>query len=50
MTIKELQEILSKLPEETNVLIEENEVNDIQTVMVQYHSDGTVHVILSVAE
>ena len=32
MTIKELKEIISNLPEETVLLVEENDVNDVETV------------------
>ena len=50
MTIKELLAIISTLPEETIVLIEETDALDVGTVEVEYHSDGRAHVILSVAE
>ncbi len=50
MTIKELLAIITTLPEDTGILIEETDVNELETVEVQYHSDGRMHVILSVAE
>ena len=50
MTIKNLMEIISNLPEETTILIEENDINEVETVNVQYHSDGRVHLILSALE
>lgn len=50
MTIKELLAIISTLPEETIILIDTADVNDLETVEVEYHSDGRTHVILSVAE
>lgn len=50
MTIKELKEIISNLPEETVLLVEENDVNDVETVEVQFHSDGRVHLIFSALE
>jgi hypothetical protein len=50
MTIRELKEIISNLPETTILLIEETDINDVETVNVQYHSDGRVHLILSSLE
>ena len=50
MTIKNLMEIISNLPEETVILIEENDINEVETVNVQYHSDGRTHLILSALE
>ena len=46
MTIKELKNIINNLPEETIILVEENDINDVETVEVHYHSDGGVHIIL----
>lgn len=50
MTIKELKEIISKLPEETIVLIQETDINDVEMVNIQLHSDGRSHLILSTLE
>ena len=50
MTIKELKKIISNLPEETIILIEESDINEVETVGVQYHSDGRTHLIFSVLE
>ena len=50
MTIKELKEIISNLSEETIVLIEKTDINDVETVNVQYHLDGRTHLILSSLE
>lgn len=50
MTIKELKEIISNLPEETVILIEENDINDVETINIQIHSDGRTHLILSALE
>jgi hypothetical protein len=50
MTIKELQKIISNLPEKTIVLIEETDINDVETVNIQYHADGRTHLILSALE
>ena len=50
MTINELQKIISTLPDDTVILLEENDINEVETVNVQYHSDGRVHLILSALE
>lgn len=50
MTIKELKLIIEDLMEDTIVLIQETDVNDIETVNVQIHSDGRSHLILSALE
>ena len=50
MKIKELKEIISNLPDETVILIEETDINNVETVNIQYHSDGRVHLIFSILE
>ena len=50
MTIKNLMEIISSLPDETTILIEENDINEVETVNIQLHSDGRSHLILSALE
>jgi hypothetical protein len=50
MTIRDLKKIISTLPENTVLLIEETDVNDVETINVQYHSDGRVHLIFSALE
>jgi hypothetical protein len=50
MTIRDLKKIISNLPETTILLIEETDINDVETVNVQYHSDGRVHLIFSALE
>ncbi len=50
MTIKELKEIISNLPEETIILIEEKDIYETETIKVQFHSDGRTHLILSALE
>lgn len=47
MTIRELKKIISNLPDSTVLLIEETDVTDVETVNVQYHSDGRIHLIFS---
>ena len=50
MTIKEFKKIISKLPDDAVVLIEETDINDVETVNIQIHSDGRTHLILSTLE
>ena len=51
MTIKQLKEIISNLPESTVLLIDgSDEINDVETVHVQYHADGRIHLIFSSQE
>ena len=47
MTIKELKQIISVLPDETILLIEENNISDVGTVNVQYHSGGITHLVFT---
>jgi hypothetical protein len=50
MTIRDLKEIISSIPDTTVILIEDDDINDVETVNVQYHSDGRIHLILSSLE
>jgi hypothetical protein len=50
MTIRDLKKIISTLPENTVLLIEETDINDVETVNVQYHADGRTHLIFSALE
>lgn len=50
MTIKDLKEIISNLPNETIILLEENDINDVETINIQIHSDGRTHLIFSALE
>ena len=50
MTICELKKIISNLPEETILLVDARDVSDVETVEIQYHSDGRVHLIFSDSE
>lgn len=50
MTIKELKEIISTLPDKTIVLIEETDINDVETINIQYHADNRTHLIFSALE
>lgn len=50
MTIKDLKQIIEDLTDDTVVLIEENDINDVETINIQIHSDGRTHLILSALE
>jgi hypothetical protein len=47
MTIAQLKEIIEDLPEQTIILVEQEDVLDVETIEVQHHSDGRCHLILS---
>ena len=50
MTIRELKLIIENLVEDTVILIEGTDINDVETVTIQLHSDGRSHLILSALE
>ena len=51
MTIEQLKKIINSLPDETYVLIDlEDKYNDVETVLVEYHSDGRTHIVFSAVE
>ena len=50
MTVKELKQILADLTDDTIVLIEDFDINDVETVEIQIHTDGRSHLILSALE
>ena len=47
MTVKELLEIISSLPDNTPVLVSTEDIYEVETVSVEHHSDGRKHLILS---
>lgn len=51
MTIKEIKSIINSLPDETVALIDLNdEYADVETIFIEYHSDGRIHVVFSSLE
>jgi hypothetical protein len=51
MTNKELKAILNSLPDDTTLLIDtDDKYTDVETIMVEHHSDGRTHIIFSVLE
>ena len=47
MTIKALKEIILTLPDDTPVIISAEKFYDVETAIVEYHSGGKTHLILS---
>lgn len=47
MTIKQLKEIIDNLSDETPVLLSGDDTKDVETVQIEFHSDGRCHVIFS---
>jgi hypothetical protein len=50
MTIKDLKLLIEDLVDDTVILIEETDINDVETINIQIHSDGRSHLILSALE
>jgi hypothetical protein len=50
MTIKELKPIIEKLTDDTAVLVQDNDINEIQSINIQIHSDGKLHLVFSTLE
>lgn len=47
MTIKDLKAIIETLPEETVVLLLTEDIYEVETVRIELHPDGRVHMILT---
>ena len=50
MTIYELKLIIENLADDTVILIEETDINEVETIDIQIHSDGRKHLIFSALE
>jgi hypothetical protein len=50
MTVRELKLIIEDLVDDTVILIEETDLNDVETINIQIHSDGRTHLIFSALE
>ena len=50
MTIKDLKLIIEDLMDDTVILIRETDINDVETIDIQIHSDGRSYLILSALE
>ena len=49
MTLEKLKQIANNLPADTVLLIDATtpDVCDVETVSIEYHSDGRAHLVLS---
>ena len=49
MTLEKLRQITNNLPADTIILIEpaRDDVDEIEMVSIEYHTDGRAHLILS---
>ena len=50
MTIKELKLLIEDLIDDAVILIEETDINEVNTINIQLHSDGRSHLIFSAME
>jgi hypothetical protein len=50
MTLEKLRQITNTLPADTVVLINSEDINEVETISIEYHSDGRAHLVLSNAE
>ena len=50
MTIKELKLIIEDLMDDTVILIKDSDINEVGTIGIQIHSNGSSHLILSASE
>lgn len=50
MTVKELRAIISTLPDETLLMLEQDDVCDVETIIVEHHPDGRKRIIFSTNE
>ncbi len=51
MTIEQLKKLIANLPDEAYLLIDlEDKYTDVETVIVEYHSDGRTHIVFSAVE
>ena len=50
MTISELKMILEDLSDDTVILIEDSDINEVETIHIEIHRDGRSHLILSTHE
>ena len=50
MTISELKLIIKDLMDDTVILVEESDIDEVRTVDIQLHADGRCHLILSSLE
>jgi hypothetical protein len=47
MTLKELKTIIANIPDEAIVLISTEDLYEVETVRIEIHSDGRVHLFFT---
>lgn len=47
MTLEKLRQITNTLPADTIILIDAADTYEVETVNIEYHTDGRAHLILS---
>lgn len=47
MTLEKLRQITNTLPADTVILINSEDISEIETISIEYHTDGRAHVVLS---
>ena len=47
MTLEKLRQITNNLPADTIILIDEKDINEVETIKIEYHTNGCAHLILS---
>lgn len=50
MTIRDLKLIIEDLTDDTVILFEENDISNVETINIQIHSEGRLHLIFSALE
>lgn len=47
MNIAQLKSIIAQLPDDTILLLQTEQLDDVSTVVVEHHSDNRTHIIFS---
>lgn len=47
MNIAQLKSIINQLPDETILLLQTEQLDDVSTVIVEHHSDNRIHIIFT---
>lgn len=47
MTILQLKKLMETLPDDTLILLSTEDTYDLETAIIEYHSDGRLHLVLS---
>ena len=47
MTLEKLRQITNTLPADTIILIDAEDTHNVETINIEYHTDGRAHLILT---